>query len=189
MPAVAPAKRPARRPRFEERSPELARVAATLYANTNSLKATQRLTGIPRQTVKAMLTRSPNDFLTPEKHHARNLLTFADKMLTRSNKLSDKATFMQAVTASAIAVDKYAVLQGKGITSGGGITVNVQVLTSQIDSANQLADRLAALEKTLQEKPVTTLQVVSDESSLSDNHATSNPIPATILPKPKRIKA
>lgn len=118
-------KRKPGRPRAEDRSPMLPAKIVEAYAETGSLEKTASRCGIAPNTVKAVLTRNPEDFATAKKALATRMLTVAGDAVEIAGERLDECSAPQAAVVAGIFTQRGTeLLQGQS----DGITINVAVL-------------------------------------------------------------
>ena len=127
-------------PTIDEQVGKVTEVVNNVYAATGSGRKTADLTGLSRPTVDSILKHDPNALLSAEKQHQTRLLTFAADCLGIADSKKHTANFMQAVTAQAIAVDKYVALSTKGQPA---IAIQVNALSASVDLLQSLRDKLS----------------------------------------------
>jgi len=140
-------KRAARRPRVEERDPLLAAKAIERYAETGSLTATSKSTGLPRSTVKAILTRRSDDFDAVKKVIAQRAAVLAETCLERAQKQAGKLTPYQALVGAKISTDHMFLALGRDASALVSINFNAQnmdALSQKMADAQRITKELEA---------------------------------------------
>jgi hypothetical protein len=145
-------KKPPRRPRVEERDPLRAARAIECYAETGSLNATSKTTGLPRSTVKAILTRQGDAFDMVKKVIAERAAVLAETCLEHAQNKAHKLTPYQAVIGAKVSTDHMLLALGREANSPL-VNIDLGSLPGVIARSRELAEELAELRRRLEVQP------------------------------------
>lgn len=127
------------RPKAEDQKPMLPAKIIQAHVETGSLEKTASRCGIAPNTVKAVLTRNPEDFATAKKALGTRMLTVADDAVEIAGERLDECSAPQAAVVAGIFTQRGTELlegQSTGVSISWAMVQRLEEGTRRVEAVN-----------------------------------------------------